>query len=70
MRNDGEVDGAGGRLCCLVSAISGQLSEDDLECLASDEYIDGDESLNLGDKPASAVIQISSRTGRKSLEVG
>ena len=67
-RNDGEVDGARQGLCCAVSAIPGALSEDDLECLASDEVRDFDTSLGLGDKLASSVVNVASRTGKKNLE--
>ena len=70
-RNDGEVDGARQGLCCVVSAVPGALQEDDLECSENDEDKPEETTATAAtsDKPASSVIHITSRTGRKDLEV-
>ena len=70
-RNDGEVDGARQGLCCVVSAVPGALQEDDLECSENDEDKPEETTATTvnSDKPASSVIHITSRTGRKDLEV-
>ena len=49
----------------------GALQEDDLECSDSDEDKPEETTVTAvtSDKPASSVIHITSRTGRKDLEV-
>ena len=53
----------------MVSAIQGTVKEDDLECLASDEVRDDESAITAGEIPASPVVIVTSKTGKKDLEV-
>ena len=56
-------------MCCVVSAVAGAFKEEDLECLASDEVRDEETTVSAGEKLASLVVSITSKTGKKDLEV-
>ena len=53
----------------MVSAIPGTVKEEDLECLASDEVRDDESAMTAGEIPAGPVVSITSKTGKKDLEV-
>ena len=53
----------------MVSAVPGTVKEDDLECLASDEDRSEETAVATGEKPASPVVSVTSKTGKRDLEV-
>ena len=53
----------------MVSAISGSVKEEDLECLASDEVRDEDTAMSSDEIPAGQVVSVTSKTEMKSEEV-
>ncbi|KAL3890758.1 hypothetical protein ACJMK2_003036 [Sinanodonta woodiana] len=68
-RPDGETDSFHRDICCHVFAMPDTLQEDDLECLASDEWRENEElSLGIGEKVASSFTEVKMKE-EKDLKV-
>ncbi|KAK3609000.1 hypothetical protein CHS0354_003899 [Potamilus streckersoni] len=69
-RSDGESDSFHRGICCQVSAMTGTLQEEDLECCASDEWSDMDgPTLAIGEKLTSSLVEVKVKEDQKELKV-
>ncbi|KAL3890827.1 hypothetical protein ACJMK2_003102 [Sinanodonta woodiana] len=69
-RSDGESDTFHHGICCQVFAMPETLEEEDLECLASDEWRDnGGPTLAIGEKVASSLTEVKVKEVDKDLKL-
>ncbi|KAK3576623.1 hypothetical protein CHS0354_023141 [Potamilus streckersoni] len=70
-RYEEETNSFHGGVCCQVAAMDGTLDEEDLECLASDEWREEKHGsmLSVDEKIASSIINIDAKTGEKIFPV-
>ncbi|KAL3890737.1 hypothetical protein ACJMK2_003015 [Sinanodonta woodiana] len=69
-RSDGESDTFHRGICCQVFAMPETLEEEDLECLASDEWRDNEgPTLAIGEKVASSLTEVKVKEVDKDLKL-